>query len=164
MRLICFVGIESFFMTSINASSLERLLPLVLFVVLIGCGGSAGPARYEVTGTASINGEPVQGAGIQFMPRTDDIANAPTASGYVKDGEFRIVSAVGAIAGPQDVEIRIAEQVDSSEQATSEEGDEVEVEEKILGVFRTQVTVEPGEENHFQFDFGPSELEPLSDE
>lgn len=140
--------------------ALQRLIILASLLLLVGCGGSSGPERYEVNGTVSIDDEPLQAANIQFMPRTDDIANAPTAVGYVKDGSFRIVSAVGPIAGPQDVEILLSKPTGVE---TNDEGEEVET-EVLAGIIRTELTVESDGDNEFELNFSSSVIEEVSDE
>lgn len=140
--------------------ALQRVVTLASLLLLVGCGGSSGPERYEVNGTVSIDDEPLPAANIQFIPQTDDIANAPTAVGYVKDGSFRIVSTVGPIAGIQDVEILLSK---PSGVETNDEGEEVET-EVLSGVIRTEVTVEANGENEFELKFSSSEIEAVADE
>ncbi len=53
-------------------SRIAYILPFFLLasIVTVGCGGSAdeGPQVVAVTGTVTINGAPVKGAGVSFRP------------------------------------------------------------------------------------------------
>lgn len=40
----------------------------LVFVVVLGCGGNTGPQLFEVTGTVTVEGQPLEKAGISFRP------------------------------------------------------------------------------------------------
>lgn len=62
-----------------------------------GCGG--GVARYDVSGTVTYDGQPVERGEISLVP--DDPAQAPEG-GTIESGRFRLQ----ATAGPKTVQIR----------------------------------------------------------
>ncbi|WP_296458949.1 hypothetical protein [Rubinisphaera sp.] len=126
-------------------------LTLAFFLMLPGCsGGTSGPTRLPVSGTVTVDEEPLELARIEFHPSSGDLANSPTAFGYVKDGKYEITEYAGAVIGPHEVIIRPIE---------VEELDE-EAEEKVLGEFVTVAKVEESGENKFDFAFEQGEMRP----
>ena len=46
-------------------------------MALVGCGGEAGPELIPVTGTVTLNGQPLAGANVRFQPVTVDFVRVP---------------------------------------------------------------------------------------
>jgi len=125
-------------------------LSLLAAGMLVGCGGGgSGPDRVSVSGTVTVGGEPVEVAQIQFEPKVDksDVSNAPTAFGYVKNGEYSIPEVTGAIVGEHQVRVRIVKTAEGEEE-----------EETVVGEFRTSATVQADGDHVHNFAFDPAEL------
>ena len=77
----------------LNRRSLVLWLPAVLVVLtVLGCG-SDGPEMANVTGTVTLDGDPVDGAGVVFTPEGGGRAvNASTDA----SGKFSIEALVGS--------------------------------------------------------------------
>src|SRR5688500_15905862 len=79
-------------------SKLVRFAVCGLFASLAGCGGSDGPKLASVTGTVTIDGKPVAGAGVQFISQepngsvaygmTDESGQYEMAFGQKRTGAF----------------------------------------------------------------------------
>jgi hypothetical protein len=69
-------------------------------VALLGCG--KGGARYAVEGTATLNGSPVDGGKILFLPTDEDSVKA---FGEIVGGKFALDTTNGPNAGKYKVEI-----------------------------------------------------------
>lgn len=72
---------------------LQRHRPLMLVALLLvglaGCFGSSdGPLRYELTGTAEFNGEPIPYGRILLMPDTESGNSGPAAVADIEDGTY----------------------------------------------------------------------------
>ena len=77
-------------------------MALVLFpVVTAGCGGSN---RAEVTGEVTLDGAPVDGGTISFIPTGD--TTGPPAWGKIEAGRYSIPACEGPAVGANRVEIR----------------------------------------------------------
>jgi hypothetical protein len=70
-------------------------------VAPLGCGGKGG-ARYAVEGTATLNGNPVDGGKILLLPADE---GGVKASGDIVGGKFALDSTNGPSAGKYKVEI-----------------------------------------------------------
>lgn len=73
-------------------------------LVLTGCGGS-GITTVPVTGTITVNGEPVQGLYLQFAPGSGD---RPSIAGTDENGNYRaqfLKNQYGVTPGPCVVKI-----------------------------------------------------------
>ena len=86
---------------------------LLVTVSLMGCGG--GPVTYEVTGTVSYEGEPVETGEISFIPV--ESGEAPDG-GIIQGGRF----AFQAKPGPKRVEIRASRPLPAERQSDPEMG------------------------------------------
>ena len=91
----------------------------LLLVCLTGCGAEPhqgdGLAREAVSGTVTLDGKPLGGATIQFVPSDP---NAPGGtSGEFEDGKFEIGSGRGPMAGSYRVMIssRMEVEVDTTQ-------------------------------------------------
>lgn len=78
------------------------LLPLV-----IGCGGNGNPPTENVSGTVTLDGNPVEGATVAFIP--DDSANGKPAVGRTDaSGKFKLTSfesGDGAMLGSYKIQV-----------------------------------------------------------
>lgn len=80
-----------------------RLIFWGLLVLAVGCGGvSDAPDRRIVTGTVTLNGTPVEGAAIRFVPQP----KGPLAAGKVIDGKYEVTNKGGVPLGKHRVEIK----------------------------------------------------------
>jgi hypothetical protein len=74
---------------------------LLPFVVLAGCwGGDDGPKRGEVSGVVTLDGEPVKGAILEFIPEAQD--GTTSYGGTDEDGHYTMLfgsSRTGAVLG-----------------------------------------------------------------
>ena len=77
-----------------------RNILLLLPVLLAGCGGD-GIRRVEVSGSVTLDGKPLDGAAILFVP----IKGGPTAGTEIAGGQYRIEQSGGPSPGPYRVEI-----------------------------------------------------------
>ncbi len=73
-------------------------------VLLAGCG-HRGPARYDVSGTVTYNGQPVPRGYMVFSPDGTRDNKGPGASAEITDGRFTTPQGEGAIGGPHVVSI-----------------------------------------------------------
>jgi hypothetical protein len=98
----------------------QRLAALALVPVLIGCGGT-GPVK--VSGTVTLNGEPVEGALVQFVPAKDGGRPATAVTG--PDGGFSLTTIEnqdGALPGDYKVVITYKPPVESGPAQSTEQG------------------------------------------
>lgn len=91
----------------------ETLLFSFSLLVLLGCGGSDGPQRYEVSGEVTLQGKPLENGTIEFDPQDD-----PKIPGgaVIEKGRYTISAEKGLPAGKYVVRIY----------ATDQQGGEVE--------------------------------------
>lgn len=80
--------------------------PLLLFasIAMLGCR-SDGPELAEVTGIVTVDGKPVPGAILTFVPTS---GGSPSYGGTDKDGKYRLMytdTKYGAMIGDHEVEI-----------------------------------------------------------
>ena len=62
-------------------------------MALVGCGSTAsGPATIPVTGEVTLNGQPVAGADVAFMPKVEDADYTPAQAITDSAGRFEVVS------------------------------------------------------------------------
>ncbi|TWT59941.1 hypothetical protein [Rubinisphaera italica] len=135
------------------SSYFKTVLFIVVLIVFSGCsGGASGPERLAVSGSVNVDDAPLQFAKIEFHPNTGDLANSPTAFGYIEDGKYEISEITGAVVGPHDVIIRPL-QVNNDDD--SEEAGEI-----VLGEYLGVAKVEKNGENVFNFQFKQAEMRP----
>jgi len=75
---------------------------MVLLVVVAGCGDSD---RAAVSGTVTLDGQPIEGGMISFIPPKGDTGGFP-AWGPIEGGRYSIAADEGPTAGSIRVEIR----------------------------------------------------------
>ncbi|MCH9652722.1 MAG: hypothetical protein K0U86_00435 [Planctomycetes bacterium] len=74
-----------------------------ILILAVGCGGvSDAPDRRIVTGTVTLDGVPVEGAAIRFLPQP----TGPIAAGKVIDGKYEVTNKGGVPLGKHRVEIK----------------------------------------------------------
>lgn len=87
----------------LSRSYVLRLVPgaILMASLLVGCGGGAsdGPAMYEVAGTVSFDGDPVEEGRILLRKKEGD---GKAFSGVIKDGAYSVETEEGLMT----VEIR----------------------------------------------------------
>jgi len=71
-------------------------LLLICQVFCVGCAGESGPELVPVTGTITLDGQPVQHAVIRFLPDASQGTKGPIALGVVdSSGRFSLTSPGG---------------------------------------------------------------------
>jgi len=81
----------------------KRRLPagLVLgLTVWAGCGGSAGPTRYDLSGTVTYQGKQVPAGMIVLTPDADQGNSGPGTSAPIESGRYQTPPGRGAVGGP----------------------------------------------------------------
>jgi len=119
-----------------------RCLTLILFCLLLaGCGSEDGLAR--VKGKVTLNGQPLEGAIVQFQPTAED--GSPSAGKTDAKGRYELLytfNTPGAMPGEHIVSIRTAGAY------YDEEGSDAEREERVPAKYNTRTelrrTVERG--------------------
>ena len=69
----------------------------IVALTAVGCSGSKGPQRFEVSGTVKLDGQPVPKGLLALVP--DSNTQGPTVGGEIIDGKYLIPKAKGPIAG-----------------------------------------------------------------
>jgi len=89
-----------------NAFFADRLAPaarrplLLLLALLLGCGGSSGPRRYDLSGRVTYDGEPVAAGVILLDPDTERGNSGPGTIAEIHDGRYRTPPGKGTVGGP----------------------------------------------------------------
>lgn len=82
-----------------------KVLPLVLLAAgAIGCAGESGPPTFKVSGTVTLDGQPVEGAVISFLDEKGGPYNAVATSG--PDGKYELTTfqkGDGAVEGKYNI-------------------------------------------------------------
>jgi hypothetical protein len=78
------------------------LIVLLLFLTALAAGCDRGPQRFGVFGRVTLDGQPLDFGSITFVP---DPAG-PRVSAIIEEGQYRIESSRGPLAGGKLVEIR----------------------------------------------------------
>ena len=76
-------------------------LPLLAAVM---CGCSGGNGRVAVSGTVTLDGNPLEAGAISFYPESGIAANS--AGGIIKEGKFQLPAASGLKPGNYRVEVK----------------------------------------------------------
>jgi hypothetical protein len=99
----------------------RSLTALALAPFLAGCGG--GPRPVKVSGTVTLNGQPVEGAMVQFVPVKDD--GRPATGITNADGGFSLTTVEnldGAMPGTYKVVITYRPPVETGPAQSTEQG------------------------------------------
>lgn len=83
---------------------LSMLSPVLLGVVLLGCGGvDPGPPRAVVSGKVTLDDQPIEEGSITFIPMGG--TQGPTSGAKIENGEYKTPPDLGPVAGLHRVEI-----------------------------------------------------------
>ncbi len=85
--------------------TITSLTLLLLFVALLGCGGPARPPMAKVTGVVLVDGNPIEGAAVMFVPTA---GGRPALGSTNAAGEFELMTfetGDGALVGEHQVTI-----------------------------------------------------------
>ena len=117
------------------------LTPIVLCLLVAGCGSKDDLAK--VKGKVTLNGQPLEGAIVQFQPTAQD--GSPSAGKTDAKGRYELLytfNSPGAMPGEHIVSIRTAGAY------YDEEGSDAERDERVPAKYNTRTelrrTVEPG--------------------
>lgn len=88
------------------SSNRRALLMALAAALIVGCGGNTdGPPRYQVSGTVTLNGQPVPVGEISLTPDTDKGNSGPGSVARIVDGKYHTESGMGIVGGPYTVSI-----------------------------------------------------------
>jgi len=88
----------------------RRIALIVLCALALGCSQNTGPKLAKVTGTVTLDGVPVEGAGLEFIAEAGGVAygrSGAAGSYYMSFGSSR----TGAIVGRNQVRITAGDKV-----------------------------------------------------
>ena len=80
-------------------------LAVVIAWLTAGCGGSGGPARYDLSGKVSYGGKPVPAGRIVFEPDGAKGNSGPASYAEIHDGRYAAPRGKGTVGGPHRVRI-----------------------------------------------------------
>jgi hypothetical protein len=81
----------------------QLALAAALLPMSAGCQDDTLPERFDVRGTVSLDGKPLQAGRILFLPTS--ATQGPAASARIEDGRYEIAKDAGPVAGNYRVEI-----------------------------------------------------------
>jgi len=127
---------------------------LVVALLFCGCGGDAdGFVREAVSGRVTLDGQPLAGGAIRFIPKGGDQGAA--SWGRVTDGAYAIAASDGPVAGEYSVAITSEGSTEPIEGPPGEEPKADDRGAEIPEIYNArttlQATVEPGKANSFDF-------------
>jgi hypothetical protein len=97
-------------MTNDQMTNLRRTSGLVLALLCVGCGSQDGPPLARVSGVVTLDGVPVQSAGLEFIAEAGGVAYGKTDS----SGHYQMSfgsDRTGAIVGKNRVRITSSDKV-----------------------------------------------------
>lgn len=121
-------------------NSLRALMDWLLLLLLLlaaGCGGDAS-GRYAISGTVTLDGQPVTTGAIAVIPAQG--TDGPTSGGSIEDGEYSIPASKGPTAGRYRVEIRWPREAGQVELYPGQSG--AKFEEAIPAKYNSKSTLE----------------------
>ncbi|MEX1041815.1 MAG: hypothetical protein WDZ51_14345 [Pirellulaceae bacterium] len=137
-----------------NVFSLSALISFFLLVPLVGCGNSSTP-RESVSGTVTLEGQPLVDGSILFSPQGD----GPSAGGEIVNGQYTLARELGPAPGKYRVEISSWRSTGKSIYDAASEREEETLVSVIPPRYNSrselQVEIEPGKENRFDFELMP---------
>jgi hypothetical protein len=89
-----------------RADFVSKLTSIVLIlgaVLISGCGGGDGLERVALSGSVTLNGEPVPNGVVRFAPAAG--TEGPMASAMITDGRYQVPRDVGPVAGNYEARI-----------------------------------------------------------
>ncbi|MCH2114103.1 MAG: hypothetical protein MK171_04240 [Pirellulales bacterium] len=78
---------------------------LALGSLITGCSGDSGPKRYELSGEAKVEGQPIPVGYITFTPDTKAGNSGSGTHAEIKDGRYRTEPDRGTVGGPHVVSV-----------------------------------------------------------
>ena len=90
---------------------------LLLAATVAGCGGGDGLERVAVSGSVTINGEPVPNGVVRFKPAAG--TEGPMANTMITDGQYDISSDQGPVPGNYDVQVLAYEDPNAAAEPTT---------------------------------------------
>jgi hypothetical protein len=78
---------------------------LLCGMILAGCDGGDGLARQAVSGTATLDGQPLAQGSIQFVTAADGDAPVMSGGSLIRDGRYEITEDQGLVPGTYRVSI-----------------------------------------------------------
>ena len=132
----------------VNKRSMKsKSLSILLGCLTVLCGCEQGPRYYEVTGTVSLDGKPLEEAGIIFSPMDSSLGPEPST---IKNGQYSL----RALEGKKRVEISASKIIPGSKVRGA--GGEPVPEEYLPAKYNmnSELTadVKPSGPNKFDFD------------
>ena len=126
-------------------------------VALAGCGGSIdGLPREAVSGTVTLDGQPLAAGAIQFFPETKAGGVAVSGGSPVEDGEFSITRDYGLVPGSYKVAINAAEPESPDKRTKGHSRKGAPIEDIIPARYNSQTTltaeIERGGSNRLKFE------------
>lgn len=92
--------------STVVCRGLAGLAAVAVASAVCGCGGDAGPDRYDVSGTVTFNGQPVPAGHIIFEPDTSADNSGPQGAADIRDGKYDTgADGRGTVGGPHVVRI-----------------------------------------------------------
>ncbi|WP_417848442.1 carboxypeptidase-like regulatory domain-containing protein [Thalassoglobus sp.] len=120
-------------------------------ILFVGCGSKNPLNRQSVSGTVTLNGQPVESGSIEFQPQG---AKGTMSGAVIADGKYSIATAQGLPPGNYTVRIYSADETAEREEVPGE-SNKLAV-EKIPAKYNTESTltksVEAGKDNVFDFE------------
>jgi hypothetical protein len=90
---------------SLSLPALRLAGCLLIGSVVGGCGGPAGPVRYDVKGTVLYDGQPVPAGEVALDPDGSQGNKGPGSIARIKDGRYQTEPGKGVLGGPYVVRI-----------------------------------------------------------
>lgn len=99
--------------------SFRNWLPVVALAVafawVTGCGGNAGPRRFNLSGTVTFDGKSIPAGSIVFQPDTANGNSGPQGVAEIRNGKYSTADGRGMIGGPHIVRITGFDAIAASE-------------------------------------------------
>lgn len=145
------------------------LMLLLAVLAAGGCGpGDAGPARYPVSGTVTLEGQPLASGAIHFVPT--DAKQGALAAATVKDGKFGLTAEGGPAVGKHKVRVYADSQIQFDlddvrafdKQSTEEKAKAAqnEVSPEFNDATKLEATISATGPNEFHFEVKKRKAEP----
>ena len=127
------------------------VLPAVMAVSLVGCGGSG---RQAIEGTVTLDGQPLEQGYIRLNPKSG--TSSPVAGAQIENGSYSIAPERGVFAGSFLVEIT-SMRLSGRKLADPETGKAYAEKVQVLPArynkaSELNIEVVEGEKNHFDFE------------